>query len=98
MTALVLVAAMRLAFMVRWTFQRALPRADALLFREPTRDGGSACADCPARLLPPWVRLDGARLDDAPLRKPCGARPRSVAFPCADQVRDPLLLPGRFAD
>jgi hypothetical protein len=42
--------------------------------------------------------LDGAPLDDAPLPKPCGARPRSVAFPCADQVRDPLLLPGRFAD
>ena len=27
---------------------------------------------------------------------PCGARPRSVAFPCADQFRDPLLG-GRLA-
>lgn len=28
---------------------------------------------------------------------PCGARPRSVVFPCADQLRDPLLA-GRFAE
>jgi len=68
------------------------------LFPEPTHGGRSACADCPAWLLAPLGRLDGAPLDDAPLPKPCGARPRSVAFPCADQVRDPLLLPGRFAD
>jgi hypothetical protein len=28
--------------------------------------------------------------------KPCGAWPRSVVFPCADQVR--VLFPGRFCD
>jgi hypothetical protein len=41
--------------------------------------------------------LDDALPDDA-LPNPCGARPRSVVLPCADQVRDPLLLLGRFAD
>jgi hypothetical protein len=34
---------------------------------------------------------------EAALPNPCGARPRSVEFPCADQFRDPLF-PGRLGE
>ena len=36
---------------------------------------------------------DGAFVGRFELPKPCGARPRSVVFPCASQVRE--LFPGR---
>jgi hypothetical protein len=56
---------------------------------EPAHGGRSACAG-----VLPWLEL-------APLGRlepnPCGARPRSVVFPCADQLRDPLFA-GRLGD
>src|SRR5712671_7375687 len=70
-------------------FDREFPLAGARLFPEPAHDGRSACAG-----LLPWLEV-------APLGRlepnPCGARPRSVAFPCADQFRDPPFA-GRFGD
>ena len=59
------------------------------MFPEPAHDGRSACAG-----LLPWLELAPlGRLDP----NPCGARPRSVAFPCADQLREPLFA-GRLGD
>jgi hypothetical protein len=42
-----------------------------------------------------WLTPFAGRFDDPP-PKPCGARPRSVALPCADQLRAPFA--GRLGD
>jgi hypothetical protein len=72
-------------------FEREFTLPDVRLFPEPAQGGLSACADGAA-----WLEPLG-RFDDA-LPNPCGARPRSVAFPCADQFRDPALFVGRLVD
>jgi hypothetical protein len=71
-------------------FEREFTLPDALLFAEPAQGGRSACA-ADADWLVPFGRFDDA------LPNPCGARPRSVVFPCADQLRVPLLV-GRLDD
>ena len=60
------------------------------LFADPAHGGRSECADG-ADWLAPFGRFDDA------LPNPCGARPRSVAFPCADQFRVPPFA-GRLDD
>lgn len=70
-------------------FEREFP-AGVRLFEEPAQGGRSACAEG-ADWLAPLGRLGD------PLPNPCGARPRSVAFPCADQFLDPVFA-GRFAE
>jgi len=69
-------------------FDREFPLAAGWLFPEPVH-GGRFVFAAPAVWLPAFGRLEEA------LPNPCGARPRSVVFPCADQFRDPLFA-GRF--
>jgi hypothetical protein len=69
-------------------FERVFPLSAGRLFPEPAHGGRFALAE-PAVWLPALGRLEEV------LPNPCGARPRSVVFPCADQFREPLL-PGRF--
>lgn len=69
---------------------RELPPCGARLFPEPAHGGRSECG-AGADWLAPF-----GRFEDALLPKPCGARPRSEVFPCADQFLVPLLA-GRFA-
>jgi hypothetical protein len=71
-------------------FEREFTLPDVRLLAEPAHGGRSECAD-DADWLVPFGRFDDA------LPNPCGARPRSVAFPCADQFRVPLFA-GRLAE
>jgi hypothetical protein len=58
---------------------------------EPAQGGRSECVPRGVWLAPFTGR------SDEPLPKLCGARPRSVALPCADQLREPLFA-GRLGD
>jgi len=62
-------------------FEREFPLGADPLFPEPAHGGRFVFAERAVWLFP---------LADA-LPNPCGARPRSVVFPCADQFRDPLF-------
>ena len=61
--------------------------------REPEPDQGGR-SECVPRGV--WLAPFAGRSDE-PLPKLCGARPRSVALPCADQLREPLFA-GRLGD
>jgi hypothetical protein len=69
-------------------FEREFPLGAGPLFPEPAQGGRFAFAERAVWLFPLGRSAD-------PLPNPCGARPRSVVFPCADQFREPLF-PGRL--